>query len=278
LTLTTMRALLIETGGLHFALPSASVERLVRIDPSVVSTIEGRDVVRLGGAPLPVASLSKLFGLPAPPQNIGARAAGAVLSVEGARAVILIDEFVTEQEVVLKSLGTRLRRMKFLSGATILPSGRVAPVLSASEIIREVVARPSSDTFPHVAVGGATKALKRLILADDSVTTRTLEKSILEAAGYEVLTASDGSAAWHLLQDKGADLVVSDVEMPKMDGFSLVQAIRASKRFGALPVILVTALETEGDRARGLEAGADAYLPKSTFDQKMLIETIRQLL
>jgi two-component system chemotaxis sensor kinase CheA len=93
-----------------------------------------------------------------------------------------------------------------------------------------------------------------------------------------VLTAVDGSDAWHLLQDSGADLVVSDVEMPKMDGFSLTETIRGSKRFRSLPVVLVTALESDRDRARGLEAGADAYLPKSNFDQKALLETIRQLL
>jgi two-component system chemotaxis sensor kinase CheA len=115
-------------------------------------------------------------------------------------------------------------------------------------------------------------------LADDSVTTRTLERSILEAAGYEVATAADGSAAWQLLQETGADVVVSDVEMPKMDGFALARAIRGSKRFRDLPIILLTALETPQDRTRGMEAGADAYLLKSSFDQKMLLATIEQLL
>jgi two-component system chemotaxis sensor kinase CheA len=168
--------------------------------------------------------------------------------------------------------------LKYVSGATILPSGRIALVLSPAELVRDVVARPAATSLVEDVVTLAPMAAKRLILADDSVTTRTLEKSILEAAGYEVLTAVDGTDAWHLLQDKGADLVVSDVEMPKMDGFSLTETIRGSKRFHGLPVVLVTALETDRDRARGLQAGADAYLPKSTFDQKALLETIRQLL
>ena len=108
--------------------------------------------------------------------------------------------------------------------------------------------------------------------------TRTLEKSILEAAGYEVATAADGQAAWQLLHERGADLLVSDVEMPRMDGFALAEAVRGSRRFRELPVVLVTALESDQDRARGIAVGADAYLAKSAFDQKNLLETIAQLL
>ncbi|MGH7590161.1 MAG: response regulator [Gemmatimonadales bacterium] len=113
---------------------------------------------------------------------------------------------------------------------------------------------------------------------DDSITTRTLEQSILEAAGYEVLTAVDGADGWKALQERSCDLVVADVEMPRMDGFALCEAIRGSKRFKAVPVVLVTALETAEHRARGLEAGADAYIGKSSFDQQNLLDTIGQLL
>jgi two-component system chemotaxis sensor kinase CheA len=115
-------------------------------------------------------------------------------------------------------------------------------------------------------------------VVDDSVTTRSLERSILEAAGYEVTVAIDGAEAWRTLQEQGSDLVVADIEMPRMDGFALAEAIRGSTRFRDLPVVLVTARESDQDRARGLEVGADAYLPKSTFDQTVLLQTIAQLL
>jgi two-component system chemotaxis sensor kinase CheA len=115
-------------------------------------------------------------------------------------------------------------------------------------------------------------------VVDDSVTTRTLEKSILESAGYRVLTAVDGEAAWQVLQEQGADLVVSDIEMPRMDGFALTEAIRRSLRFAELPVILLTSLASEADRARGVDVGADAYIVKSAFDQDDLLRTIAQLL
>ena len=115
-------------------------------------------------------------------------------------------------------------------------------------------------------------------MVDDSLTTRALEKSIQEAAGYDVTAAADGAAAWQALQERGADLVVSDVDMPRMDGFALTEAVRGSQRFRELPVVLVTARETDADRTRGVEVGADAYLGKSAFDQKNLLETIAQLL
>src|SRR5262249_53728327 len=121
-------------------------------------------------------------------------------------------------------------------------------------------------------------AKKRMILAEDSITTRTLMKTILEAAGYEITAAADGDVAWQTLQEQGADLVVADVDMPRLDGFALTESVRGSSRFRELPVVLVTARDSERAKARGIEVGADAYLVKSAFDQKNLLETIGQLL
>jgi two-component system chemotaxis sensor kinase CheA len=116
-----------------------------------------------------------------------------------------------------------------------------------------------------------------VLVVDDSITTRTLEQSILEAAGYQVLTAVDGADAWRALQEQGCDALVADIEMPRMDGFALCEAVRASPRFKTLPVVLVTALEAPEQRMRGMEVGADAYLGKSSFDQRHLLETLAQL-
>jgi len=117
----------------------------------------------------------------------------------------------------------------------------------------------------------------RVLVVDDSITTRMLEQSVLEAAGYEVRTAVDGVNAWEMLSEDEWDLVVSDVDMPRMDGFRLCAAIRSSPRLSRTRVVLVTALEEEEHRAKGLEAGADAYIGKSSFDQRALLETIQQL-
>jgi two-component system chemotaxis sensor kinase CheA len=118
---------------------------------------------------------------------------------------------------------------------------------------------------------------RQLLVVDDTVTTRTLVKSILEGAGYQVTTASDGVEALSLLSSRPFDLVVSDVEMPKMDGFTLTRSIRGSDAFAELPVILVTGLSSEAHRKSGLEAGANAYLVKTAFDQQNLLEAIKEL-
>jgi two-component system chemotaxis sensor kinase CheA len=128
------------------------------------------------------------------------------------------------------------------------------------------------------ALASARPFEKRVLVVDDSATMRALEKGILEAAGHEVLVAAHGGRAWQLLQEQGADLVLSDVQMPNMDGHALTQTIRGSKRFRDLPVILLTSLESEQDRARGLASGANAYFVKSAFDHDCLLETIRRLL
>src|SRR5262249_36880127 len=194
------------------------------------------------------------------------------------RMAFVVDALVAAGEVVVKGLGARIRRLRHVAAATVLASGRVAPVLHAAELIRTALARPPRGGIAAALVPKTPEARKRVLLVDDSVTTRALEKSILEAAGYEVATAADGTAAWQVLQEHGADVIVSDVDMPGMDGVALTEAVRGSKRFRGLPVVLVTARGSDQDRTRGLEAGANAYLVKSAFDQKNLLETIAQLL
>jgi two-component system chemotaxis sensor kinase CheA len=201
-----------------------------------------------------------------------------VLAAEGQRVAFVVDELVREQEVVVKRLGKRLEHVRYVSGATLLPSGEVVLILNAPELVAAGVAAPGGAALAEKLQAKAAAKRLRVLLADDSVTTRALEKSILEGAGYDVLVAVDGAEAWRLLQDHGADVVVSDVEMPRMDGFALTEAIRRVPRFRDLPVVLVTARERQDDRARGLEAGANAYLVKSGFDQKTLLSTIAQLI
>jgi len=116
------------------------------------------------------------------------------------------------------------------------------------------------------------------LVVDDSITTRTLEKNILENAGYQVVVAADGQEAWALVQGQPLDAVVADVAMPRMDGFVLTEKVKGDERFQELPVVLVTSLESPQDRVRGLETGADAYITKSTFDQRELLETIERLI
>jgi two-component system chemotaxis sensor kinase CheA len=280
LTLTMLRAILLRAGGQTFALIGTNVQKLVRVDPASLRRVGGRRMLPLDGTLLPVASLAQTLALPAGERAGGnARLSMVILAAGDKRLAFVVDEFIAEQEIVVKNLGPRIRRLRHVCGATILPSGRIVLVLNAANLIRGALA---AGDAPSVLGDGHEPAAaverKRIIVADDSVTTRTLERTILEAAGYEVTVAVDGQAAWQLLQERGADLVVSDVEMPRLDGFGLTETIRASERFRTLPVVLITSREAEADKARGIAAGADAYVIKSAFDQHNLLETIAQLL
>lgn len=234
-----------------------------------------------GGPPLPIASLAEVLGLPAQEsEGTGGKLLGLIVVVGDRRMAFVVDELLIEQEIIVKALGDRIRRVRNVSGATILPTGRIALVLNAASLVRHALSRASgmSVVARRPAEAATAPARRRLLVVDDSVTTRTLEKSILEAAGYEVATAVDGEAGWRLLQERGTDLLISDIEMPRMDGFMLTEAVRASSRFADLPVILFTSQANERDRVRGAEVGADAYIVKGAFDQKELLDTIAQLL
>jgi two-component system, chemotaxis family, sensor kinase CheA len=279
LTLTSIRVILVKASGHAYALDTIGVHRVLRISADEIRSIEGRKVLLIAGIPVPLAALTESLGFDrSAPLVRSAKIPVVVLAAGNRLAAFVVDDLQSEREVVVRALGPRLRHVKYVSGGTVLPDGRIALILNTSDLIQHALSLPAAAGFPDAQAIVPRSAKKRLLVADDSVTVRTLQKNILESAGYDVVAAVDGMEAWHLLSEKGADLVISDVEMPRMDGFSLTEAIRDSKRFRDLPVILVTAMESTADKTRGLAAGADAYCLKSTFDQKDLLATIARLL
>jgi two-component system chemotaxis sensor kinase CheA len=277
LTLGLVRALLVSAGGAVVAMPSASVLALRRARVDELRSAGGRDVLPFGGELVQTASLASTLGTPdEAPTSPDAKLLMVVVAAAGRVVAFTVRELLAEREVVVRPFGPRIRRLRHFSGATVLPDGRVALVLNAADAVRTALASPGQGLAGTREA--QARARRRLLVADDSVTTRSLVKSILEAAGFEVVAAADGAEAWDLLRERGADLVVSDVQMPRMDGFELTEAIRASSQFRRLPVVLVTSLDSESDRLRGVEAGADAYIVKSAFDQARLLEVIGQLI
>ena len=279
LTLATVRAMLVGVGSQVMAIPTGVVERLMRLSPDEVRRIDGQHVLATPDGPVPLATLARLLGPPLPERAIEGHLLVVLLAVGRRRAGVVVDELFSEEELVIRPLERLRRPISRLTGAALLPNGRVALVVNPSALVRWGAMRDATTALQLSAEPApkARPARRRILVVDDSLTTRTLEQSVLEAAGYEVLTAVDGSDAWRVLQERGADLVVSDIEMPRMDGFALTEAIRKS-RLSSLPVVLVTSLESPEHQARGLEVGADAYIVKSSFDQASLLETIRQLL
>ena len=199
-----------------------------------------------------------------------------VLGAVEKRVAFRVDGFTGTQEVVVKNLGRQLSRVRNVAGATILGTGQVVMLLNVADLIKSAQVGLAVTAPPAVEVG--EMARRRVLVVDDSITTRTLEKNILENAGYQVVVAADGQEAWALVQGQPLDAVVADVAMPRMDGFVLTEKVKGDERFQELPVVLVTSLDSPQDRVRGLEAGADAYITKSTFDQRELLETIERLI
>jgi two-component system, chemotaxis family, sensor kinase CheA len=275
-TLATIRALVAGVGAQLLAIPTTYIERLLRVRENEIKHAEGRSVLVTPGIPVPLISLARL--LPPLVERPGAPPLDVVLLRSGERQLaVVVDELVAEQEIVVRPVLRDHEPLPHVSGAAILETGRVALVLNPATIVGAGLGLASGLGVTLAQAKPAGRTQPRILVVDDSITTRTLEQSILEAAGFDVLTAVDGAEGWRVVQEHGCDLVVADVEMPRMDGFELCQAIRGSKRFTELPVVLVTALETPEHRARGLEAGADAYIGKSSFDQRGLLDTISQL-
>ena len=281
LTLATIRALLVKVGTETVALPTTHVERVRRIAASDLRRAEGHDVLigdaGKGERPIRLVSLARLLGPPLTEHTLEQHGSGVVLETQGRRLAVLVDELISEQVVIVRKLDGARASLPHLSGVAILGGGSIALVANVPRLLAHGLDAPAGATVTGAA-GDGTRARRRVLVVDDSVTTRMLEQSVLEAAGYEVKTAVDGVNAWEMLAEEEWDLVVSDVEMPRMDGFSLCAAIRGSPRLARMPVVLVTALEKQEHRAKGLEVGADAYIGKSSFDQRSLLETIQQLL
>ncbi|HET9594636.1 MAG TPA: response regulator, partial [Anaeromyxobacteraceae bacterium] len=269
-----VRAIVARDGGQAFGLPAADVERVVRAAPDRLRSVEGRPVLLLD-APLPAAPLHHLLGLDGGSWDPAARPLAVVLASRGRRGALLVEAVLAERELAIEALPDEFAALPFVAGAALLAAGELAVVLRPEELLDALAGR---TVAAPATTAPAPARRRRIVLADDAATTRALARSLLEAAGYEVQAVPDGEAALNLLSAQGADLVVSDVEMPRRDGVELTRAIRSTPRLARLPVVLLTALASDEDRRRGLEAGADAYLTKGAFDQRVLLDTVADLL
>lgn len=275
LAVAATRCLLVRAAAQTYALPVSGVARILRLDPGAVGRAGGREAVDLDGEPVTLAPLWSLLDIEAPPEADVERLPIVVIGPARRRVALVVEGLAGEQDAVVKRLPPPLVRVPGTAGATILGTGEVVMVLSVPELLRAAARGVAPVRLP--AAPTAEEA-PTLLVVDDSITTRTLEKNILEAAGYHVRVATDGEHAWSLLEREKVDLLVSDVAMPGMDGFELTERVRADARLANLPVILVTSLASEEHRARGIEVGADAYIVKSSFDQDRLLDTVRRLM
>jgi len=284
LTLATTRVLLVGDGGQIYAVPSSGIERTGRVRTSDMHRLEGRRAMQIDGRSVPVVELADV--LQRSKSDTTALAADDwrpfILLPQGDRAVALLtDRLIDETEVVVKALGAPLARVRHVGGAAVLGTGAVVVILNPADLIKSSLGNIEAAPRTRVSGAPATHAVatrRHVLVVDDSVMTRTLERTILEAAGYSVVVAADGAQALDLLNEHQIDAIVSDVEMPRMDGLALTSAVRQDERWRHLPIVLVTSLDSPEQVERGAAAGADAYIVKGRFDQNDLLQTIGRLL
>ena len=272
-TLTTLRGILLKVGGEMFAIPNLYVEHAMKIDASAINRVKGRATISIDKEVLLLARLADILGITLPWDSGVAEYNIVVLRCGNARSAIIVDEIYEEQEILIKKMGSQLRRVENIAGATILGSGKIVPVLNVNDLFISI--GRASGALRQIEEKKAEKP--KILLVEDSITSRMLVKNILEAAGYDVSVAIDGMAGLEFLRGESVDLVVSDVEMPRMGGFELTKAIREDEKLADLPVILVTSLATQEDQQKGVDVGANAYIIKGDFDQVNFLESIKRL-
>ncbi|MDX6538083.1 MAG: two-component system, chemotaxis family, sensor kinase CheA [Gaiellales bacterium] len=272
LTLALLDVLLVERGSHVFGVPLASVQEAVSVVESEILSLSGRNGIELRGSSIPFADIADLLGLDAPP--LAPRTPTIVLSAGGRRVALACDRLVGESEVVVKQLGPLLEAVRGYVGAAILGDGRVALLLdpALATASRERLTARAAEAAPGAETG------RTLLVVEDSFMVRELQRSILEAAGYTVESAKNGREALERLSaNSGIELVVTDLDMPEMDGLTLTRAIRAHDEWRSLPIVVVTSRASDDDRRRGVEAGADAYMVKDSFDQHALLEIVAEM-
>lgn len=279
LSVSSQHVLLVEVAGHTYGILTSFVQGLRRIHRSELQPFEGKAAIVIDDRPIVLAQLADLLNLS------GTAAPGAnpdhlqmvIVTAGGRTAALVVERLLDVRDVVIKPVGLPASKSGFTSGAIPLPDGSVGLILKMADLLSRLreVSAAHADTF--LATGSPERA-DTILVVDDSMTTRSLEKSLLESHGYQVRVAVDGVEALAKLHAEPVDLVITDITMPRMDGFQLLEQIRKDKLLSQIPVIVVSSVDSRADQERGLALGADAYITKRKFDQRELLETVRQIL
>ena len=278
-TRATFRGVMVRVSEDTFVFPTIYVERVVRINKSDIQTVEGQESIKLDQRIIALFELAEILGIQSDKLKAKRDAFPAVVvSSRGQTLAFAVSEVINEQEVLVKSLGPQLQRVRNFEGATVLEGGKLAPIIHLSDLLEASSRVIGNNKITSQSVQPDKAAQKKILVVEDSITSRTLLKNILEAARYDVQTAVDGMDGLTKVKNDKFDLVVSDVEMPRLHGFDLTARIRADKNLSQLPVVLVTARESQADKEKGIEVGANAYVVKSSFDQNNLLDIIQRII
>jgi two-component system sensor histidine kinase and response regulator WspE len=274
---SVLRAVVVSIAGEPHAFALTRVDRLVRLTPAEVLSAGNRRYFVVDGRTVSLVRACELLELGSGDPS-DRQLDVVVVSDFGHSVGFIVDAVLSEQDMVLQPLDPRLGRVPDLSAAAVLPDGRPVLVLDAEDMVRSVLRAQGTQTSAHDAHPPASSARRlRVLVADDTATIREMERDLLARAGYEVMTAADGMEAWQLLQGTDVDLVMTDVDMPRLDGIGLIRSIRQDARLKALPVIVVSYRASASDRQQGLDAGATVYMTKADYEDSHLLDTVARL-
>lgn len=277
LTMAIIHVLLIRVSNMTFAVPINFIEEIVRIPRKELIDVVNKKAVRLHDQIIPIVRPDRILNLPA--EEIRGDEDNLLMLVTFAgseKLGVIIDALLEEEDVVIKPLPSHMRNLPFVSGVVISGKDEIFNVLHMPRIIE--AAKELTAGEPPKGKPPADKKMIHILVVDDSVSTREIEKNILESYGYSVSLAGDGVEGFKKAKSLRYDLVITDVEMPRMDGFTLTKKLREEEEYHETPIILVTTRDREEDKKRGIMAGADAYIVKGTFDQETLLETVQNLI
>ncbi len=267
--------------GQNYMIPTTYVDRVISLPKNKIVSLENRQAIEIDGTIVSLVPLADILEISKSKQNaVTEQIPVIVLHTTVSRIAFIVDDIIGEQEIMVKHMGNQLASVRNILGATILGNGKIEPVLNVSDLLSfaEKKSLISYSIMHESNENLLTKKEVNILIAEDSITSRMMLKNILESAGYNVVAAVDGLDAYEQLPLGNFDLVISDVDMPRMSGFTLTEKIRKDHRFQNIPLILVTSLDSKEDRERGIDAGASAYVVKKSFDQSNLLEIIKKIL
>lgn len=275
-SLVTFRGILVKAGDSEYVVPTTKIERILYLNRDEVKTIENKRVIYYNKELVPLANLNSILE-----KEIREESAEHYLVMlindEGRQIAVRVDGLEGEQEILVKSFNRHLKRIRNIAGATILGSGKVVLILNPADLVQTVFGNMELLEGKQ-GWEQSEKIRRRILIVEDSITSRMLLKNILSNAGYEVETAFDGIDGYIKVKEGGFDLVMTDVDMPRMNGFDMTARIRSDKEVGSIPIIIVTSLNNSEDLRHGEEVGANGYIMKSSFAQNDLVEIIEKLL